>query len=115
MHSTTPYPTFTVSEHASFLAAKTVAHATAYLDGRNDAARLGLDARSIQFEILGAPEDTSAKAVLDAARMLVVAMLGAAGAIGERRQDRWHHVMGALVELVRNEAAEMRKTGGQGS
>jgi hypothetical protein len=108
MHSAAPYPTFTPAEHANFLAAKAVAHATAYLDGRNDAALLARNAHSVQYEILAAPEDPLAKPALDAARMLVVAMLGASTAIGEVRQDRWRNVMGALVELVCGESMALR-------
>jgi hypothetical protein len=115
MHSTAPRATFTPAEQANLLAGKAVAHATAYLGGLHDAATLGRNARSLQYEILGAGEDLQAKAILDASRLLVVAMLGAAAAIGEVRQDRWQHLMGALVELVRHESIELRTCGGQGA
>lgn len=113
MHSPAPHPGFTPAQHASFLAAKATAHATAFLNGRNDAALLALNARSVQYEILAAPDEPQAKAILDATRLLVVAMLGTASAIGEPRQDRWQHVMGALVELVRQEAISLNASGAQ--
>jgi hypothetical protein len=93
--------------NASFLAAKVVAYATAYLDGRNDATELGRNAKTMQFELMTGTDDPPSRAVLDPARLLVVAMMGTSYAEGETRQDRWQHVMGALVELVRHEAAAL--------
>lgn len=107
-HNATSHVRFTPAEHANLIAGKVVAHATAYLNGFNDAATLGRNARSIQVELLGAGEDLQAKAILDAARLLVVAMHNTASAIGEARQDRWQRLMGDLVELVRLESTELR-------
>jgi hypothetical protein len=104
---------FSPAEHANFIAAKVIAHATAYLDGRNDAADLGRNARSVQCELIPITEDRTAKAILDPARLLVVAMMGAAASEGDARLDRWQHVMAALVELVRHESHELRRTGAQ--
>jgi hypothetical protein len=110
---TTLYANFTAAEHANFLGAKTVAHATALLDGRNDGAQALRNARAITCELIAAPDDPAANAILDPARLLVVAMMGAASADpGSPRQDRWMHVMGALVELVRHEANELKQSGG---
>jgi hypothetical protein len=102
------YANFTPAEHACFLAAKTVAHATAYLDGRNDAGMLGSNARSIHLELISAPDDPKAKPILDAARLLMVSMMAASGAEEPTREDRWQQVMGALVELVRHESQQLR-------
>lgn len=116
MHSATAVPQhFMPAEHANFLAAKVVAHATAFLDGRNDAAELGRNAKAMQIELMIGTDDPASRAVLDPARLLVVAMMGASYAHGEPRQDRWQHVMGALVELVRHESTELRRTGAQRS
>ena len=94
--------------HANFIAGKVVAHATAFLDGRNDAIELGRNARADQIELMAGGEDAAAKQVLDASRLLVVSMMGTSYAQGEQRQDRWQMVMGALVELVRHESLALR-------
>lgn len=102
------YANFSVPEHANFLGAKVIAHATAFLDGRNDAADLGRNARSVNLELIPVGDDPKAKPLLDAARLLVIAMMGASAAADEVRQDRWMQVMGSLVELVRHESLELR-------
>lgn len=99
---------FTPAEHANFLAAKTVAHATAYLSGLNDSGQLGHNARSVGLELIVAPDDPAAKRILDAARLLMHAMIGAAASSDPVREDRWQQVMGALVELVRHESLQLR-------
>jgi hypothetical protein len=99
---------FTPAEHASYLAGKAVAHATGFLDGRNDAVDLGRNARAMLIELIAAPDDAVAKPLLDVTRLLTVAMMGAAAADGEARQDRWMHVMAALVELARHENIALR-------
>jgi len=110
---TTLYSNFTPAEHANFLGAKVVAHATALLDGRHDAAQALANARAVTCELVAAPDDPAARAILDPARLLVVALMGAAQSdAGSARQDRWMHVMGALVELVRSEANELKQSGG---
>lgn len=117
------YANFSPAEHASFLAAKTVAHATGYLDGRHSAADLDRNARSMMLELIAAPDEMKAKPILDSARLLVVSMMGAASChhavdginatVDIAREDRWQQVMGALVELVRHENHALRKTGDQ--
>lgn len=107
MHDAAPPAGFTPAQHASFLAAKAVAHATSYLNGHSNAATLGHNAKAMQFELMTGSDDAASRAVLDPARLLVVAMMGTSYAQGETRQDRWQHVMGALVELVRHEAQAM--------
>lgn len=102
-------------ESANFIAAKAVAHATAYLDGRNDAALLARNADDMQCELIVASSEGNANRILDPTRLLVVAMSRTAIAQGEARQDRWQSVMGALVELVRHESHELRRTGAQRS
>lgn len=99
---------FTPAEHANFIAGKVVAYATAFLDGRNDAAELGRNARAVQIELMTGIDDVTAKPMLDSARLLVVAMMGTSYAHGDQRQDRWQMVMGALVELVRHESLALR-------
>jgi len=99
------HSSFTPAEHANFLGAKVVSAATGFLDGRHDAAELSRHAHSLFCELIAAPdEDAAAKQILTAARLLVVAMSGAARATEEARQDRWMAVMGSLVELVRHES-----------
>jgi hypothetical protein len=109
------HSSFTAVEHANFVAAKVVSHATAFLDGRNDAGELGRNARSVMCELIPVTDDASAKAILDPARLLTIAMMNTAAAEGDARQDRWQHVMGALVELVRHESHELRRAGVQRS
>ncbi len=108
-------PVFNAAEHANFIAAKAIAHATAYLDGRNDARQLGGNADQVQCELLTTATDIDANRILDPVRMLLVAMSRASLAEGESRQDRWQQVMGALVELVRHESTELRRSGAQRS
>jgi hypothetical protein len=109
MHSPGALPAnFTPAEHANFLAGKAVSYATGYLDGRHDASQLARHARALQIELLAAPDDPAARAILDPVRMLMVAMTCTSWAFGEARQDRWQHVMGSLVELVRHESIELR-------
>lgn len=99
---------FTPAENANFIAAKAVAHAVAFAEGRNTIAELARNARSVQFELLGVPEDLQAKTILDACRLLVVAMMGTAWAGDDPRSARWQSVMMALVELVRHESLALR-------
>jgi hypothetical protein len=103
------------AEHANFIAAKVIAYATAYLDGRNDLADLARNAHSISIELDVCSDDPDARPILDAARMLRNAMTGTAGAIGEARLDRWQHLMGVLVEMIRHESHELRRSGAQRS
>jgi hypothetical protein len=101
----------TLPEQAAFLAARSIAYATAHLDGRDDAQALLLHASALQNEIMmcwAGILDLHVNATLDPVRLLVVAMRRAAMAEGEQRQERWQHVMGALVEMVRHESAAMR-------
>ena len=100
---------FTPAEHANFLAGKVVAQATAYLNGRNDAAMLGRNAESMFLELIATPDDPRAKRILDASQLLVASMTGASRASDPAREDRWQQVMGALVELVRHESMQMRQ------
>jgi hypothetical protein len=98
-------------EAAGFLAAKTVACATAFLGGSSDESQLGRAADAIQCELMmgwAGVSDLAVNAVLDPVRLLVVAMSRAAAAPTEARQDRWRQVMGALVELASEESAESK-------
>lgn len=110
-----PNAGFTAAEHVNFIAAKAIAHATAYLDGRNDAVQLGRNADQVQCELLGTMPEPEANRIVDPVRMLLVAMSRASLAEGDDRQDRWQQVMGALVELVRHESTELRRSGAQRS
>ncbi|ODM71718.1 hypothetical protein [Bradyrhizobium elkanii] len=110
MHSS-----FSAAEHANFIAAKVVSHATAYLDGRNDLADLARNAASVMIELVACSDDREARSILDPARLLTIAMIGTAGAASDARLDRWQQVMGALVELVRHESHELRRSGVQRS
>lgn len=109
---------FTPVEVANFLAAKAVACATAFLDGRDDETKLAGHATSLQGELtttFTASPDLNVTAILDPTRMLVFAMRCTADAQGEARQDRWQHVMGAMVDLVRLESTALRESGSQRS
>jgi hypothetical protein len=104
---------FSPAEHANFIASKVVGYATAHLDGRHDQAELSRNARSVMIELIACADDPDAKAILDPARLLTIAMLNAAAAQGEVRLDRWQHIMGALVDMVKLESHELRRTGAQ--
>jgi hypothetical protein len=99
---------FSASDHAVFLAAKAVAHATGFLDGRIDAEALGKKAEQFNDELKFA-RNPATNGILDPVKMLATAMSNAAAANGEPLQDRWHHVMGQLVELIRHISSEMRQ------
>lgn len=108
----------TLPEQANFLAARTIAYATAFLDGRNDAAELAIHAEAVQCEIRtfwSDRADVAVNAILVPVQLLVDVMRFAAVAIGDVRQDRLQSAMGSLVELVRNEANELRNSGAQRS
>ncbi len=110
---------FTAPELANFLAAKAVSHATAFLEGRHLAPELASNAHSLQLELMTAftgAADIHVNAILDPSRMLVFAMMRTADAEGvPARQDRWADVMAAMVDLVRLESGELRKSGAQRS
>jgi hypothetical protein len=57
---------------------------------------------------LSAARDPATNGILDPVRLLTIAMLHTASVQDEARQDRWQHVMGALVELVRTESRALR-------
>lgn len=102
------------AEAAGFLASKTVACATAFLDGSSDEGALARAADAIQCELMtgwAGVSDLGVNAVLDPVRLLVVAMTRAGDAPTEQRQDRWRQVMGALVELVNHESGDVKKSG----
>jgi len=92
---------------ANLLAGQAVAHATAYLDGRHDVERLTDNALLLEAVLFSA-RDPATNCILDPVRLLTLAMLHTARARDEARQDRWRHVMGALVELVRTESRALR-------
>jgi hypothetical protein len=97
------YANFSPGEHANLLAAKATAYASGFLDGRSDATQLAQNAHALFCELISAPEDATAKAILIPTRLLNAAMLRAAAAQDAARLDRWMHVMAALIELVRQE------------
>jgi hypothetical protein len=92
---------------ANLLAGQAVAYATAYLDGRHNAERLAGNAMLLEAVLFSA-RDPATNGILDPVRLLTLAMLHTARARDEARQDRWQHVMGALVELVRTESRALR-------
>jgi hypothetical protein len=104
-------------DRANLLAGHAIAYATAFLDGRHKAHELARNAEVMQLNLdMTTTGDLAANAILDPVRMLNVAMTRAARAVLEQpkdgsgrapweaRQDRWQQVMGALVELVRQES-----------
>ncbi len=106
---------FSPAEHANFIAAKAVSYATSFLNERADRELLGRNAQSVMIELVACGDDPAAKAILDPARLLTIAMIGAAGADNWARRMRWCDVMSALVIMVRQESHELRRTGAQRS
>lgn len=102
------YANFSPAEHANLLAAKACGYAGAFLDGRHDAAQLAANSHALFCELIAAPEDAAARAILGPTRLLAVAMMGAGGAQDAARLDRWMHVMAALIELVRQECRALK-------
>jgi hypothetical protein len=105
----------TPAETANFLAGKAVASATSFLDGRCAAEALRDDADRLMHELLAVDHHSGANAILDPARLLVLAMMRTARATEPWRLDRWQNVTAALVELVRRESVDLRERGVQRS
>lgn len=105
----------TAPEIVNFLTAKAVASATAYLEGRSDAARLEAEADRLMFDMFAAPHHPAATSLSDPSRMLVIAMKRLARATEAWRVERWQMIVAALVELVRRESTELRLSGAQRS
>lgn len=103
------------AEHANFVAAKVVSYAEAYIAGRADRAELAQNAHSVMIELVACSDELAAKAILDPARLLVIAMIGVSGTDEQARRMRWSDVMIALVHMVRDESHELRRSGAQRS
>jgi len=103
---------FTTPELANFLAAQAVAAATSYLERRSDGARLATEADRVFLELQLIGHDPRCNAVADPTRLLVVAMMRTAIATGVRA-ERWAAIMAAFVPLLREESAELARTGAQ--
>jgi len=97
----------TPQEVASFIAATAIAGATAFIDGRSDAAALAQAADKLQAKLMLAGEDPATSGVLVPTAMLVKCMSYTAIATGPRLL-RWRAIMSAFVDLVRTENAAMR-------
>lgn len=112
-HHPSAEPHLTPVDHAVFLAAKSIAIATAYLDGRADAQTTHRNAERISGEMILAGHEPSANRILEPVRLLVVATSRASIAESVTQQDDWQSVMGALVELLRRENSQRRAAGDQ--
>jgi hypothetical protein len=109
----------TAIDRANLLAGQAVAYATAYLDGRHEAAWLARNVEQLHLDLFGVGLDASTRAILDPVRLLATAMthtaLTAAGGTDANlpfqnaRLERWQSVMAALVELVRHESRELSR------
>lgn len=104
---------FTVPQTANFLAAKAVGYATAFLDGRSDAAQLGAEADQLMLDMLTVPLDVDAANLSDPARLLVITMMRMSRCEEPWRLERWQMIAASLVELVRRESKELRESGAQ--
>lgn len=95
---------FTAPDPANFIAAKTVATVTSYLDGRSTHASLARRANCIALELQMVGNKPRCNAIADPTRMLVVAMAKTSvdGA------GRWAAIMAALVPLLRKRSLQMR-------
>jgi hypothetical protein len=108
----------TVPERANCFAASVVSCATAYLNGSVSAAELAMHAGAFQIVLMTAyagVSDIDVNGVLDPVRLLVVSMIRTATCVSTARQDRWSHVMGALIDLVCVETHHLRLSGAQRS
>lgn len=94
---------------ANLLAGKAVASASAYLEGRSDAAKLSAAADRLLLDLFIAPHHPASASLSDATRVLVIAMMRLAHAEEVWRVDRWHQLVAALVELVRDESNNLRR------
>ncbi len=99
-------------EQANLLAAQAVSYATAYLDGRHDAVKLSDNADALLLDLLVInTEETSS--FLIPVQLLSITMMQAAKharliSLGANdRTERWHQVMGALVDLVMHDSRQL--------
>lgn len=101
-------------EQANLIAGHAVSFATAYLDGRHTAAQLADNADRLFLDLL-VIETAETSAFLVPVQLLAVTMMQTSRhareiSLGhEARTERWHQVMGALVELVNHESGELKK------
>lgn len=106
---------FSPAEQANFIAAHVVGAATAFLEGRQTKDEMHDRANALMTDISKLSDDAAARAILDSAKLLVMAMLGTAAAKGATRQARWRDLVEALVKLVKFESVDLREAGAQRS
>lgn len=92
---------------ARFLAAKSIAAASAFIDGRSDAAQLARDADQLCGELMLVADDPDCSMLADTTGLLVASMMRSAVAVGPRLL-RWRAIMAALLDLVRLEATSQK-------
>ncbi len=107
-------------EQANLIAGHAVSYATAYLDGRHDAAKLGDNADRLFLDML-VIETEETSTFLIPVQLLAIAMMRAAKNARELkldpdsytaiiRSERWDQVMASLVELVCQESGLLKRT-----
>lgn len=104
----------TRSEQALLLAGHAVSYATAYLDGRHDAAKLADNADRLFLDLL-IIETEETSTFLIPVQLLAITLMRTAKqarviALGsEERLERLHQVVGALVNLVIHDSRQMKR------
>lgn len=104
-------------EQANLIAGHAVAYATAYLDGRHTTAQLAENADRLFLDLL-VITNVETSTILVPVQLLAVTMMRAArnardldapAYVVHDRLDRWHSVMGSLVDLVLHESRQLAK------
>lgn len=108
-------------EQANLIAGHAVSYATAYLDGRHTAQQLADNTDRLFLDLL-VIHSAETSAFLVPVQLLAMAMMRAARdaqdgrrllysttTTNQDRLDRWHSVMGSLVELVTHESRNLAK------
>lgn len=111
-------------EQANLLAGHAVSYATAYLDGRHDAAKLGDNADRLFLDLL-VVETEETSAFLIPVQLLAITMMRTAKHVcgisvsrvsdrvlevhGTERAERWHQIMASLVDLIIHDSRQLKR------
>lgn len=96
-------------DQAILLAGHAVSYATAYLDGRNNPAQLADNSNRLFLDML-VVETTETASFLIPVQLLAISMMQTARyGLTEERRERWHAVMGSLVDLILHETRKLAK------
>lgn len=100
---------------ANLLAGRAVSYATAFLDGRQSAWQLGMNAEALQHQILTMHREAETNELLDPVGLLAAAMTHTARAClpesrdPAERREKWMFIMASFVDLIRMISAKHKE------